>query len=129
MLKLNQPEAAWFLESTGDLWRSDNIPEFGIESRSAEIPKSLFNLEDVNLKIQYSFHFTGLNLFPKFKEELAIRIGLWLKGLMAAQIMLPKYLQGHVAAACECKTAQKIDILSDVGKITEKFCNSSIVTT
>lgn len=48
---------------------------------------------------------------------------------MAAEIHCLKNLQGHVAAACEHKTAQKIAILGDVGKTIAKFCNSSIVTT
>lgn len=52
ILKLNHPEVTSFLERTGDHWRSDNLTEF---LSPAEIPRSLFILED--LRLQSNIHF------------------------------------------------------------------------
>lgn len=108
MLKLNQPEVAWFLERTGDPWRSDNFTEFGIESRSAEIPESLFNL-DVNLILMLliiSFH--GFE-FVSQMQGIAGHQGMFvIKGADGCTDTLPKKFTS--SCLCERKTTQKIAI-------------------
>lgn len=97
ILKLNHPEVPSLLERTGDHWRSNNLTEF---LSPAEIPKSLFILEDVSLKSNIHFLSWVWICVPNARK-LAMSVGVWLEGLIHCTDSLPGKSTDWSCCMCE----------------------------